>query len=108
MGILRFFVVNKRKMRNTSVVLAALLANAINQVMAAPVPIMSDASSDLSKQEYKDFADDMDYWGFTWEPIKVKTDDGWTLTTFRITGKKGETEPKARDDSLNPVLMMHG
>ena len=58
--------------------------------------------------KYKDFADDMKYWGYTWEPIEVKTDDGWTLTTFRVTGKNGEEEAPERDESLNPVLMMHG
>lgn len=49
----------------------------------------------------------MALYGYTWEPIKVKTEDGWTLTTFKITGKVGE-EAFARDPSLNPVLLMPG
>ena len=28
----------------------------------------------------------MDQYGFTWDPVKVHTDDGFILTTFHVTG----------------------
>ena len=57
--------------------------------------------------EYTQFAAAMAFWGYTWEPIKLKTDDGWTLTTFHITGKRGEEEVE-RGEDLNPVIVNHG
>ena len=56
--------------------------------------------------DYPLMAEDFLYWGYTWEPIKITTDDGYILTTFHITGKIGhkhETDP-----ALNPIVMMHG
>ena len=35
---------------------------------------------------YPEYTAQFDKHGITWEPIKVKTDDGWTLTIFHITG----------------------
>ena len=49
----------------------------------------------------------MRFWGYTWEPIIVTTDDGYILTTFRITGKENESVVP-RDESLKPVVLMHG
>ena len=46
------------------------------------------------------------YWGYKWEAVKVKTDDGFTLTTFHITGRIGHQH--VPDPSLNPILMMNG
>ena len=54
--------------------------------------------------KYPEFADDMTWWGYTWEPIELTTDDGYHLVTFRITGRVGH-DVKA-DPDLNPVLMM--
>lgn len=49
----------------------------------------------------------MDLWGYTWEPHKITTDDGFILTTFHLTGKVNEeTEP--RTESLMPVVLKHG
>lgn len=46
------------------------------------------------------------FWGYTWEPIKVTTDDGYFLTTFHLTGRRGhDVKP---DPSLNPVMLMNG
>ena len=42
--------------------------------------------------------------GFTWEPLKVTTEDGHILTTFHVTGnKEGLFTP-----TMPPVLLMHG
>ena len=37
-------------------------------------------------EEYTRMAEVMAKYGYTWEAIKVPTDDGYTLTTFHITG----------------------
>ena len=40
----------------------------------------------------------------TWESFKVKTDDGYTLTTFHITG----TEDGPINVTKPAVIMQHG
>ena len=47
----------------------------------------------------------MAWYGYTWEAIKVTTEDGFILTTFHVTGttEKGPFEP-----TLPPVLIQHG
>ena len=58
------------------------------------------------RQDYPDFARDMDFWGYTWDAHKIRTDDGFILTTFHVTGKIGhEIET---DHSRAPVVVMHG
>ena len=44
-------------------------------------------------------------WGYNFDKIKAKTDDDWTLTVFRITGKVGET-PVA--STKPPLFIQHG
>ena len=77
--------------------------------LAVSIAAADTASAIQEKEkhlEYELFAEDMAYWGYTWEPIKVKTDDGYILTTFRITGRIGHhVEP---DPALNPIVAMHG
>jgi pimeloyl-ACP methyl ester carboxylesterase len=59
------------------------------------------------KEMYPEFDQAAAQWGYTWKSYKVTTDDGFILTTFRITGTTdGDTEP--RDDSLMPVMIMNG
>ena len=48
----------------------------------------------------------MEYWGYEWEAIKVPTEDGYILTTFHLTGKKGHDIKK--EESYMPVMLMHG
>ena len=51
----------------------------------------------------------MKRWGYTWEAHKVPTEDGFTLTTFHITGKVGsDGETITRDATEPPVLVQHG
>ena len=45
--------------------------------------------------------------GYDYELYEVETDDDWTLTLFRITGKIGSKEKKVRSDKP-PVFFMHG
>ena len=46
----------------------------------------------------------MDYYDYSWEPVKVTTEDGYILTTFHVTGNSdGPFTP-----TMPPVLIMHG
>ena len=47
----------------------------------------------------------MDKWGYTWEAYEVTTEDDYILTTFRITGKVGES---AFSPTKGAVLIQHG
>ena len=60
----------------------------------------------LAATQYPEFASDMDYWGYTWDAHKVKTEDGFILTTFHITGKKGHEI--VTDATRAPIILMHG
>jgi len=42
------------------------------------------------RAKYAEFAAAVEPLGYTWKPYKVKTDDGWHLTFFRVTGRNGE------------------
>ena len=52
---------------------------AISVSMLAPLLVQAT-------EEYKRFADIMNSYGYTWEAIKVTTEDGYILTTFHVTG----------------------
>ena len=56
-------------------------------------------------EEYPRFADAIGYYdGYTWEAVKVTTEDGFILTTFHVTGNSsGPFTP-----SQPPVLIQHG
>lgn len=57
-----------------------------------------------SAQNYQRFSDEMTHYGYTWEAIKVTTEDGFILTTFHVLGNKhGTFKPH-----LPPVLLQHG
>ena len=66
--------------------------------------VSAQTASDLIK--YPEYARFMHHYGYTWESFEITTDDGYILTTFRVTGNKNmEVTP---DESLNPVMLMHG
>jgi hypothetical protein len=48
--------------------------------------------TDATKREYEHFARMMGIYGYGWEPIKVHTDDGYTLTMMHVTGKNSYAE----------------
>lgn len=82
--------------------------SAINLLLAATAGLASasEAEADANLLDYVLFREQMLYWGYNWEPIKVKTDDGFNLTTFHILGRIGHHyEP---DPNLNPIVMMNG
>ena len=62
------------------------------------------AVSTSANEKYKRFAKLMKKYGYDWEAVKVKTDDGYILTTFHVTGNQdGPLTP-----TLPPVLIQHG
>ena len=62
------------------------------------------AASVMAADNYQVMEDVMAKHGFTWEPIKVTTDDGFILTTFHVTGnRKGPFKP-----NKPPLLIQHG
>ena len=57
-------------------------------------------------QDFTRFADKMDQFGYDWEAVPVKTEDGFTLTTFHILGKKGKKETQKLEKPA--LLIQHG
>ena len=41
------------------------------------------------EEKYTEFKELIGAHGYTWEPYKLKTEDGYHLTMFRITGREG-------------------
>ena len=57
-----------------------------------------------ANEDYPRMKQVMDNYKFTWEAVEVETDDGYTLTTFHVTGnEKGKFTP-----TKSPILIMHG
>lgn len=51
----------------------------------------------------------MNFHGYAWEAVKVPTEDGFTLTTFHVTGKKAKDGTVVtREATEPPVLVQHG
>ena len=51
------------------------------------------AATETDEANFPDWSLVMDDKGLTWEPHQVKTEDGWFLTVFRITGIVGSDSP---------------
>ena len=51
----------------------------------------------------------MDNQSLAWEPYQVKTEDGWFLTIFRITGEVDSEPNYLKDENKEklPVVMQH-
>ena len=64
------------------------------------------AQSEEIRAKYQRWTDVCDRFGYEWEPHVVETEDGWTLTVFRITAVKGKALPE--DPTKPPILIMHG
>ena len=64
------------------------------------------AQSQEVKDAYPLIAGPLEKMGVTWEPIKVKTENGWTLTMFHLTGKV-DTGPTKTADRPS-LIFQHG
>lgn len=47
------------------------------------------AATEEEQAKYASWSKVMDNLGLNWDPYQVKTEDGWFLTMFRITGEVG-------------------
>ena len=85
-------------MRILSALMLYLVAVSLNGCLAA---------SDIERAYYADWAEVCDYLGLTWKPYQVKTEDGWYLTMFRITGEVGSQPNYLKDENQDklPVIM---
>ena len=63
-----------------------------------PQPVDNDA--------FETFQNLCEMWGYTFASYQAFTEDGWTLTLFRITGLEGET-PREYDSNSEPILFQH-
>ena len=61
------------------------------------------------QDNYISFSAVMQRHGYAWEAVKVHTDDGYTLTTFHVTGKVADDGSViTREPTEPPVLVQHG
>ena len=64
----------------------------------------TEANVEGQDDEYKRFADAINPYGYTWEAIKVTTEDGFILTTFHVTGNPNGLFTPTKP----PVIIQHG
>ena len=64
-----------------------------------------NAQTAEERAAYPDYTVEFDKWGYTWETIKIKTKDGYTLTMFHITGSN-ENGPV--EITKPAVVLQHG
>ena len=70
---------------------------------------MLEMKRHYAEERYTEFRAVMQVHGYAWEAFKVPTEDGYTLTTFRVTGKVQEDgSVVTRDPTEPPVLVQHG
>ena len=50
----------------------------------------------------------MKQYGYNWQAYKTKTEDGWYLNLFRVTGKIGKTDNATNSEDRLPILCQHG
>ena len=65
----------------------------------AALSVMKNAKNPMDIQNYSSFAMIMSHYRFTWEPVKIETEDGFTVTLFHVTGHYDITE----DEQIVPV-----
>ena len=73
-------------------------------VGAALISTVALAQTAAELEAYPDYAAEFGKSGITWETVKVKTDDGWNLTLFHITGDANGPFKVTKPS----VLMQHG
>lgn len=67
------------------------------------------AATDKDQAYYAEIAEVFDWLNVTWEPYQVKTEDGWYLSMFRLTGEKGSQPNYMQEENKDklPVIMHH-
>ena len=80
----------------------------------ATSPVATHDYAQLNWNEYWQFAEACHRHGYTFEPVKQKTDDGWNLTVFHITGYLDDPQNQKaaarsqKTDGKMPVLAIPG
>lgn len=74
------------------------------KLVLALLSAYSFAQTPEDKANYPDWSAACDSKGISWEPIKIKTEDGYTLTMFHITATPARPGPATK----NPVIFQHG
>ena len=72
---------------------------------AAVLAAVACAQTQEDIDMYPNYAEPFAKYNLTWEPIKIKTEAGWTLTMFHITGDKTTGDFEI---TKVPLLMQHG
>ena len=92
-----------------------MLAETIAATSASAVPNFEmhfpgeDAFNNMKSywsDNYMVFSSVMQRHGYTWEAVKVKTEDGYTLTTFHVTGKVDKDGNKTTVEHTEPPVLV--
>lgn len=87
---------------------AAIAAEAERQRNLQPTDTETRPIGALDPNDYPEFKEVCEKWGYKFLPYEANTEDGWTLTLFRITGKVGgQARPTVRENE-KPILIQHG
>ena len=73
-------------------------------VGAALISTMALAQTTAEIEAYPEYATEFAKSGVTWETVKVKTEDGWNLTLWHLTGNANGPYKVTKPS----VLMQHG
>ena len=70
---------------------------------AAAFAAVCSAQTAAEQKEYEEWHAAASMYGYTWEPLKVHTEDGYTLTMMKITGNSLKETPPA---DKHPILFV--
>lgn len=83
-----------------------MLADSLELALHIPGQDAIENMMGFFKDNYTVFSCVMQRHGYAWEAVKVKTDDGYTLTTFHVTGKVADDGTTiTREPTEPPVLV---
>ena len=69
------------------------------------IVFINNVMSQSWKETYPEFDAVASRSGLDWEPHTVETEDGWSLTIFRIIGVKGEKRPTDEFKDKPPIFI---
>ena len=75
-------------------------------VIAFGICALIQAQDSLDISKYPGWAAVMETEGYSWKPYTVYTEDGWTLSLFRIM--KEEQDGQEDQQQSRPILVQHG
>ena len=72
---------------------------------ANPFSHASESMRQATNDNYLTFEGVMNRHGYTWDAHEVETEDGFTLTTFHVTGKIVDGQKVVREPTEAPLLI---